>query len=214
MAEQIGRIEKPLAEHFKQGKKLYLVPLIYSNKDAPPEYKEMIGRYWQQVAQQLINLEVRIGKINHVYHESISQSGGDGMRVVGKVNPDSYQIAKGKCDNGAVFEAIEEKELFEEVMDWERCILLGFVSEKVAGRVSEFYVEALRKRYEFMAKSISDTLKGNEAGLLLITESHRLQFPAEIEVFNVFHRRWMRFIAGFVTVLRKNKRKPRIKLFF
>ncbi len=198
MAEQIGRIEKPLAEQFKQGKKLYLVPLIYSNKGAPPEFKERIGRYWQQVAEQLINLEVRIGKINHVYHESISQSGEDGMRVVEKVNPDSYQIAKGKCDNGAVFEAIEEKELYEEVTDWERCILLGFVSEKVASKVSEFYVEALRKRYEVMAKRISETLKGNEAGLLFIMEGHRLQFPADIEVFNVFPpaldeiHRWLR----------------------
>lgn len=198
MAEQIGRIEKPLAEQFKQGKKLYLVPLIYSNKDAPPEFKERIGRYWQQVAEQLINLEAKVGKINRIYHESISQSGEDGMRVVEKVNPDSYQIAKGKCDNGAVFEAIEEKELYEEVTDWERCILLGFVSEKVASKVSEFYVEALRKRYEFMAKRIGETLKGNEAGLLFIMEGHRLQFPADIEVFNIFPpaldeiHRWLR----------------------
>ena len=198
MAEQIGRIEKPSAERFKQGKKLYLVPLIYSNKDAPPEYRERIGHYWQQVVEQLINLEAKVGKISRVYHETISQSGEDGMRVVEKVNPDSYQIVKGKCDNGAVFEAIEEKELFEEVMDWERCILLGFASGKVASKVSEFYVEALRKRYEFMAKGIGDTLKGNEAGLLFITENHRLQFPADIEVFNVFPptldeiHRWLR----------------------
>jgi len=198
MAEQVGKIGKPPAERFKQKKKLYLVPLMYSNKDAPPEYKERIGRYWQQVAEQLINLETKVGKISCVYHESISQSGEDGMEIVEKVNPDSYQIAKGKCDNGAVFEAIEEKELFEEVMDWERCILLGFVSERVVSKVSEFYVEASRKRYEFMAKRISETLKGNEAGLLFITESHRLQFPADVEVFNVFPpaldeiHRWLR----------------------
>lgn len=198
MAEQVGKIGKPPAERFKQKKKLYLVPLMYSNKDAPPEYKERIGRYWQQVAEQLINLEAKVGKISCVYHESISQSGEDGMEIVEKVSPDSYQIAKGKCDNGAVFEVIEEKELFEEVMDWERCILLGFVSERVVSKVSEFYVEASRKRYEFMAKRIGETLKGNEAGLLFITESHRLQFPADVEVFNVFPpaldeiHRWLR----------------------
>jgi len=49
-----------------------------------------------------------------------------------------------------------------------------------------------------MAKRVSETLKGNEAGLLFITESHRLQFPADIEVFNVFPpaldeiHRWLR----------------------
>ena len=45
MAEQVGKIEKPTAEHFKEGKKLYLVPLIYSSEDAPPEYKKKISCY-------------------------------------------------------------------------------------------------------------------------------------------------------------------------
>lgn len=198
MAEQIGRIEKPAAERFKQGKKLYLIPLMYANKNAPPEFKEKVARYWQQVAEQLVNLEAKIGKIEHVYHESISQSSENGMKVMEKVNPDGYQIATGKCGEGAVFEAIEDKELLDEAVDWERCILLGFVSKKVASKVSEFYVEALRKRYEFMVKKISETLKDNEAGLLFITESHQLQFPADIEVFNVFPpaldeiNRWLR----------------------
>lgn len=198
MAEQIGRIEKPSAERFKQGKKLYLIPLMYANKNAPPEFKEKVARYWQQVAEQLVNLEAKIGKIEHVYHESISQSSENGMKVMEKVNTDGYRITTGKCGEGAVFEAIEDKELLDEAVDWERCILLGFVSKKVASKVSEFYVEALRKRYEFMVKKISETLKDNEAGLLFITESHQLQFPADIEVFNVFPpaldeiNRWLR----------------------
>ena len=37
MAEQLGKIEKPEVERFKQGKKLYLVPLIYSGEEAPDE---------------------------------------------------------------------------------------------------------------------------------------------------------------------------------
>ena len=197
MTEQVGKIEKLPAEHFKQGKKLYLVPLIFSNEDAPSEYKEKCSRYWQQVTEQLGNLE-KIGKVNRVYHESISQSDEDGMKVVERLNPNSYQIAKSKCDNGAVFEAIEEKELFDEAMDWERCLLVGFISEKVASKVSEFYVEAAKKRYEFMAKRINETLKDNEAGLLFIREGHRVQFPNDVEVFSVFPpaldeiHRWLR----------------------
>ncbi len=201
MTEQVGKIEKPLLEHFKQGKKLYLVPLIYSNEEAPPEYKEKCSRYWQQVTEQLGNLE-KIGKVNRVYHESISQSGEDGMKVVEKLNPSSYQIAKSKCDNGAALEAIEGKELLEEAIDWERCLLVGFMSEKVASKVSEFYVEAAKKRYEFMAERINETLKDNEAGLLFIREGHRVQFPSDIEVFSVFPpaldeiHRWLRDQAG------------------
>ena len=198
MAEQIGRIEKPSVERFKQGKKLYLIPLMYANKNAPPEFKEKVACYWQQVVEQLVNLEAKIGKIGHVYHESISQLSENGMKVMEKINPEGYRITRDKCDKDAVFEAIEDKELFDEAVDWERCILLGFVSKEVASKVSEFYVEALKKRYEFMVKRISETLKGNEAGLLFITESHQLQFPADIEVFNVFPpaldeiHRWLR----------------------
>jgi hypothetical protein len=186
MPEQLGKIERLEAELFKQGKKLYLVPLVYSGEDAPDEYKEKCSRYWQQVIEQLTNLTSKIGMVNQVYHESIFQSGEDGMKVMERLNPSSYQIAKTHCDNGAIFETIEERELFEEVMDWQRCLMLGFMSDKVASKVSEFYVEATKKRNEFMAKKISETLKDDEAGLLFIREEHSVQFPSDIEVFSIF----------------------------
>jgi len=198
MAEQLGKIEKLEVEHFKHGKKLYLVPLIYSSDEAPDEYREKCSRYWQQVTEQLDNLTSKLGKVNRVYHESIFQSGEDGVKAVGRLNPSSYKIAKSQFDNGAIIATIEEKELFEEVMDWQRCLMLGFVSEKVASKVSESYVEAAKKRNDFMAKKISETLKDDEAGLLFIREGHSVQFPSDIEVFSVFPpaldeiHRWLR----------------------
>jgi len=185
MTEQLGKIEKPEAEQFKGGKKLYLVPLIFSGEDTPAEYNERCHRYWQQVAEQLASLEEKIGKVNRVYHESISLSGEEGMKLAEKINQSCYQIAKSKCDNEATFEAFEDRELLEEIIDWERCLLLGFVTVKVASKVSEFYTETSKKRYEFMVSRITETLKDNEAGLLFITEGHRLQFPRDIEVFSI-----------------------------
>jgi len=186
MPEQLGKIERLEAERFKQGKKLYLVPLLYSGEEAPDEYREKCSRYWQQVTEQLNSLASKIGKVNRVYHESILQGGEDGMKAMERLNPSSYQIAKAQCDNGAILETIEERELFEEVMDWQRCLMLGFMSDKVASRISEFYVEAARKRNEFMAKRISETLKDDEAGLLFIREEHSVQFPGDVEVFSIF----------------------------
>jgi hypothetical protein len=186
MPEQLGKIERLEAERFKQGKKLYLVPLVYSTEEAPDEYKEKCSRYWQQVAEQLTNLASKIGRVNRVYHESIFQSGEDGMKAMRRLNPSSYQIAKPQCDNGAIFEIVEEEELFEEVMDWQRCLMLGFISDKVASKISEFYVEAAKKRNEFIANKISETLKDDEAGLLFIREEHSVQFPSDIEVFSIF----------------------------
>jgi hypothetical protein len=198
MAEEIGKIEKPPAEDFKRKRKVYLVPLVYPSEGAPTEYEGKCHLYWQQVEDQLNNLEAKVGKIARVYHESISQSGEDAMKTVERLNSDSYQIVKSRCDNGAVFEAIEEEELLVEAMDWERCLLLGFMSQRVASKVAQFYSEAAKKRYESMAKKMDETLKDNEAGLLFIREEYRLQLPQDIEVFSVFPpaldeiHRWLR----------------------
>jgi len=205
MPEQLGKIERLEAERFKQGKKLYVVPLVYSTEEAPDEYKEKCGRYWQQVVEQLTNLSSKIGRVNRVYHESIFQSGEDGMKALERLDPSGYQIAKTQCDNGAVFETVEDQELFEEVMDWQRCLMLGFMSDKVAAKVSESYVEAAKKRNQFMANRISETLKDDEAGLLFIREGHSVQFPNDVEVFSIFPpaldeiHRWLRDQARLKT---------------
>ena len=198
MPEQLGKIERLEAERYKKGKKLYAVPLVYVSQDAADEYKEKCDRYWQQVTEQVANLAAKIGKVNRVYHESIFQSGEDGIKAMERLNTGSYQIAKTHCDNGATLETIEEKELLEEVLDWQRCLMLGFMSDKVANKVSEFYVEAARRRNEFIAQKISETLKEDEAGLLFMREEHSVQFPSDVEVFSVFPpaldeiHRWLR----------------------
>ncbi|MBA7613206.1 hypothetical protein ES703_20451 [subsurface metagenome] len=185
MTEQLGKIEKPEAEHFIGKRKLYLVPLIFSGEGAPPEYVEKFNLYWEQVSQHVANLELKIGKVSHIYHESITLAGEDGLKVIEKLNPSCCQIARDKCQSGAMLEATEDKELSEESIDWERCLLMGFISQKVAKMVSEFYVAALRKRYEHIAQRIDETLKANEVGLLFIREGHMVQFPQDIEAFSV-----------------------------
>jgi hypothetical protein len=185
MAEELGRIEKPEAEHFKEKRKLYLVPLIFQGRDVPSEYAEKFSLYWEQVKEHINRLEVRIGKIKQVYHESVSLSSEEGLKFLEKLSPDSYQIVRDKLESGAEFEAIEDKELVEESVDWERCLFAGLMSEKVARKVSEFYLDASRKRYEHIAKRIDETLKDGEASILFIREGHMVQFPQDIEVFSV-----------------------------
>ncbi|MFP3898213.1 MAG: hypothetical protein ACLFVD_02770 [Dehalococcoidia bacterium] len=198
MSEQLGKIEKLEVEHFKQGKKLYLVPLVYSGKEAPLEYKEKCDRYWQQVAEQLTSLSSKIGSVRCIYHESVFEAGDQGMKAIEKLSPRSYQIAKAQWDNGATLEAVEQRELLEEVMDWQRCLMLGFMSQKVAGQVAGSYADAAKRRNELIARRIAETLKDDEAGLLFIQEGHGVQFPLDIEVFTIFPpvldeiHRWLR----------------------
>ncbi len=185
MAEELGKIEKPEAKQFGEKRKLYLIPLLFSWDGAPAEYVERFNLYWQQVKEHVTNLESKIGKVNRVYHESITMAGEDGLKVLEKLNPSSCQITMDKCQSGAQLDAAEDKELAEESMDWERHLLMGFVSPKVAKIVSDFFLEASRKRYEHIAKKIDDSLKGNEVGMLFIREGHLVQFPQDIEVFSV-----------------------------
>ena len=198
MAEQLGKIEKPDAGQFKEKRKLYLVPLLFSWDDAPAEYAEKFNRYWEQVREHVANLESTIGKVNRIYHESITMAGEEGLKVLEKLNPSGCQFVREKCQSGAEFEVAEDVELVEESMDWERHFLVGFISQKVARTVSEFFLEASRKRYEHIAKRLDETLKDSEAAMLFIREGHRVQFPEDIEVFSVVPpvldeiHRWLR----------------------
>jgi len=198
MSQELGKIDKPEANSFKKARKLLLVPLIYSYKDAPSDYTEKYELYWKQVAEYIVNLEAKIGTVSRVYHESISLGGDDGLKIMEGLNPKSCQIAKQKCQDGAILEVIENKELAEETIDWERCLFIGFLSDKVAKKVAGFYIEASKKRYEHINKKIDETLKANETAILFIREGHSVQFSQDIEVFSVAPpaldeiRRWLR----------------------
>ena len=172
--------------------------LLYSWQDAPAEYSVLLDIYWQQVREHLANLESKMGGVNRIYHESIAVAGDEGLALLEKLSIASYRIVSEKCRNGAQVEAVEDAELVGESMDWERHLLMGFISEKAAKVVSDFFAESSKKRYEYIAKRINETFKDNEVAVLFIREGHRIQFPSDIEVFSVFPpvlndiHRWMR----------------------
>jgi len=185
MAEELGKIEKPEADKFTNKRKLYLIPLLYSWESAPAEYVQKLELYWRQVREQVVKLESKIGKATRIYHESLTAGGEDGLKILERLNPPSKQITQEKCQDGAQLEVIEEQELVEESMDWERHLLMGFISEKVARTISTFFAEVSHRRYDYIANRINETLRENEAAILIIREGHMVQFPADIEVFIV-----------------------------
>jgi|TARA_B100002003_G_C13905207_1_gene440820 hypothetical protein len=185
MAEELGKIEKLDAKSVSGKKKLLVVPLIYYGESAPEEYLKMFDKYWEQVTQHIANLESRIGQLKHIYHESISAAGKEALEVIDKLNPACHRIIKQKYDSGASIEATEDKDLVEEGMDWERCMIMGFISQKAATTVSQFYVDVAKKRHEKIAKTIKTTLKKDESGAIFIREGHMVQFPKDVEVFSI-----------------------------
>jgi hypothetical protein len=184
MAE-LGRVERPEAEPFRAERKLYLVPLVYSPKEPPADYVATLARYWGGVREHVRRLEERIGAVRRVYHESVPIGGPEGLKLVEQLNVRSHEIASQKVEAGAMLEALEDAELLAEVVDWQRCMMVGLSSAKVANQVWTAYREANKQRGEHLAKRIDETLGPGEAGLLFILEEHSLQFPQGIQVFYV-----------------------------
>jgi hypothetical protein len=180
------KIEKPNAELYKGKRKLYCIPLLYSEKEAQSDYLEILDLYWDQVEEHVQKME-KAGKVNKIYHEAIYSAGEEGLKEIEKLNEKSYKFIKSKCEEGAELQSLEDKELFYEFMDWRRCMIIPFNSEKVFSTVLEFYRDTSKRRYEHIAKRIEETLEGGENGMLVMNEEDRsnIQFPYDIEIFIV-----------------------------
>ncbi|MBE0481081.1 MAG: hypothetical protein IBX68_08885 [Dehalococcoidia bacterium] len=198
MAEQLGKIEKPLAEKFAKGRRLFFVPLILSAVEAESELQQKVGRYWDEVESQLGNLESRLGAVDRIFHEWVAVEGPEGAGVMEEVNPSSYRVMRPRIEAGTVVAALEDQELLAEYLDWNRCLSVGLQSQKVFKIVYEGFSEVNVKRNEALAKRIDETLGEGEKAILLMREGHHIQFPPDIEVFYVSPpslddiKRWVR----------------------
>ena len=198
MSEELGKIEKPLVEEFKGGRKLYFIPLVYCGKEPEPEYLEKFNKYWNQVENQMSDLELKLGRVVKIYHELVPLGGDDGIKAIKELNDKSYQIIESRLEGGAQLKAAEETRLLTEFMDWTRCLAVGLQNQEVFSKVYEFYLEASKKRNEHIARQIDETLKADEIGILFMRESHQVQFPSDIQIFYVAPpaldelKRWLR----------------------
>ena len=198
MAEELGKIEKPPVEEFKKGRKLYFIPLVYRGEEAPEEYLEKFNKYWKQVEEQITELELKLGKVNRIYHELIPVGDEAGSEAIKELSEQSHKITKDCLEKGAQLEAVEESDLLTEFMDWSKCLIVGLQNQKVFTKVYESYTEVSKKRNEYIANKIDKTLKTDEIGLLFIRENHRVQFPSDIQVFYIAPptldeiKRWLR----------------------
>ena len=197
MAQELGRIARPSSAQYEGRRKLLLVPLVYGPPADAPDGMAALQKYWDQVQVQVESLELSLGGLHHIYHESLSQGGEQGLEHLGSADQRSHQFVKAKCEAGAVLEAAEDAAALAETLDLQRCLMMPLISEKVALRLQEWFNESNKNRYDHIAGHIDSTLGENELGLLLISERHQIQFPEDIEVFYVSppaleeFRRWL-----------------------
>ena len=205
--QELGRIQRPSATQYQGKRRLLLVPLVYGPRPRPgtagsEESEESAGqvileRYWDQAQTQISALESSLGGLRHIYHESLTEGGEPGLAYLQMADRRSHSLVVSKRQTGAALEATESLELLTETLDLQRCLMVPFSNEKVATRIQEWFTEGNRNRYQYIARQIDQTLQADETGLLLISERHQVQFPADIEVFYVSppaldeFRRWL-----------------------
>lgn len=198
MSEELGKIEKPLAEDFKAGRKLYFVPLIFSSPDLPLDVSLKYSTYWDQVDSQIANLESKLGPVNYILHELVYESGDAGLKTLEQVSAGSVGLVRSRVEKGSKFEPAEDNEIITELMDWSRCLNLGLQNQKVFSTIYQFYTEANNKRNTFIQQKIDSLVKGDESCILIMAEGHHVKFPADMQVFYVAPpaldeiKRWLR----------------------
>ncbi len=197
MAQELGRIQRPSASQYDGRRKLLLVPLIYGPQADNAEGAAALQNYWEQMQTQVEALEGALGGLQHIYHESLTVGGDEGLEQLGAADQRSHGFISDKTKSGAVLEPTEDMDILLETLDLQRCMMIPLASTSVASKLQEWHSESNRQRYDHIANQIDSTLGENETGLLMISERHQVQFPTDIEVFYVSppaldeYRRWL-----------------------
>jgi len=69
MSETLGKMEKPEASQFKNGRKLFFVPLVFKPMEEDASLSELTAKYWGEAESQIANLESKLSDIKKIYHE-------------------------------------------------------------------------------------------------------------------------------------------------
>ena len=188
MATPITQMPKPDAGQYSGERKLFLVPSFMFPPNLPDDGLVLLDAYWSEVRDHVASLSRSLGQVSRVYHEMVYESADAGIEMVEQINPRGGSFIKSLCQAGAKLEGLEDRALLEESMDWQRCLTLGLMSEKVMQLAMDGFREASEGRTKRMIERIDETLGEDEAGVLCIREDHGLQFPASLKVFYVAPR--------------------------
>ena len=197
MSQEFARIEKSTTERFLDKRKLFLVPNMYEPPSISNDGSILLRKYWRQVQAQITNLESGLGQVQHIYTETITQHGQEGLQQIESSLQQTYPLIKEAHLNGAVVHATENEEALLQLMDLQRLSLFPLASSTITTRLTEWHLESIRQRWDHIANLVAETLRINEVGLLIINEHHQVQFSPDIEIIYVSppaldeYRRWL-----------------------
>jgi hypothetical protein len=185
MTPELGQIHRPDAGDVLGKRKAYVALLVPPSPNAPEGYEERYQAYWKSLDRHISSLEAKAGPVKHIFVEGVSRSGQAGLNMLEKSNPVAAGLATARLKGGAVFEQFEDEALFGEVLDWGRCLQLGFVSRKVAETVHAAFRNASAERQKQLLQRIDSAVKPGEAALVLGARNDSVPLPAGMERFLV-----------------------------
>ncbi len=182
----LGDVGRPSAAEFAGQRKVLLVPFVSAmGEEEDAELRGLVERYWSEAEAQVRNLERQLGSVTRLYHEGAVAGGEAELAMMERANPAAYPFVKGAVERGAELRATEDAEALLEAIDLQRCLLVVQASRAVAERLREWLGDARKRRYDAIARAIGETLPEGGVGLLVISQDHQVQFPADMRVFYV-----------------------------
>lgn len=165
-------------------RKAYIVPFIQPSPQAPEGFTKLFDAYWTAVDRQISGLEAKAGVVKRIFAEGVLGKGADALLMLEQTNTQAWRMVKTRVDSGARFDEYEDAELFSEVIDWGRCLSVGFISQGVANAVSASYQDAAMRRQRQLDERLEEALQEGEAALIL-SGSTDLKLPDGVERFLV-----------------------------
>jgi len=150
-------------------------------------HRETISRFWDSINNYFANLEVEDFKI---YQDGLVADGEIGQRIVEegiKAGSKNYEIIDDLVKRGAILVQTENFPLVKEERDRiVRITQAKSTTRKIAAFIKYKLVKnkLLKKRDNYIAKRIDETLKDNEKGILFVGAFHNVKkrLPKSIHV--------------------------------
>lgn len=203
MAE-LGKIEKPEAESFKEKRKLYVVPTLPFEELAMEMDidKAKVERFWGEVREKIEYFRTTYGSIGIVFVEGMDEEEIKGIEFFERFGKESnhYKFIKTLMDAGAKFRGIDRidslrqaKLIFEEysksfspdIME----IHKGFYGKDVDfDKWREYLVKKIQEIQDGIsshATGIIAEMPEDTSGVLIFTEGRPIDYPAGIDVFQI-----------------------------
>ena len=183
--QPLSRMPKPSAEQYKDVRKLLLAPLFVFPISDSDEVEPLLEKYWSEIRDQVQNLERSLGLVTEVFHENVFLTGDDGLNMVERINPKGHSFVQTLIRSTANLVAFEDQETIMELSDWQRCLSIGIMSEKVRKIVLDGYTQISTQRSELLTKKINESIPEGGCAIIFTLEESKIQFPEDIQVFYI-----------------------------